>query len=250
MTTLRCTRLMTNLAGHDMESVLDAFHAVDDDRPTCFIAYTIKGYGLPFAGHKDNHAGLMNPDQMASFQRSMAVSPGSRMGSVRRARSFAGAARRLSRSVPLAALGGRAARRRRRCAVPPSLPVASRRTAIDAGSLRPAAGRHRRRRQRPRRAHRDDLARCHGLDQSRALGQSPRHFRPRRARRHVSRGEGRLGAALGDGAAGPAHRARHRREQSLSAAGGARPRRHRSSARGCCRSARSTIRSSSAASMR
>ncbi len=26
-----------------------------------FIAYTVKGYGLPFAGHKDNHAGLMNP---------------------------------------------------------------------------------------------------------------------------------------------------------------------------------------------
>jgi pyruvate dehydrogenase E1 component len=69
-------RLMTNLAGHDMESVLDAFHAVQDDQPTCFIAYTIKGYGLPFAGHKDNHAGLMNRDQMAQFQRSMGVAEG------------------------------------------------------------------------------------------------------------------------------------------------------------------------------
>ena len=69
-------RLMTNLAGHDMGSVLDAFHAVTDDRPTCFIAYTIKGYGLPFAGHKDNHAGLMNPQQMALFQESMAVPAG------------------------------------------------------------------------------------------------------------------------------------------------------------------------------
>ena len=69
-------RLMTNLAGHDMGSVLDAFHAVTDDRPTCFIAYTIKGYGLPFAGHKDNHAGLMNPEQMALFQESMAVPAG------------------------------------------------------------------------------------------------------------------------------------------------------------------------------
>jgi len=61
--------LMTNLGGHDMETVLEAFHAVEDDQPTCFIAYTIKGLGLPFAGHKDNHAGLMNPDQMAEFQR-------------------------------------------------------------------------------------------------------------------------------------------------------------------------------------
>jgi pyruvate dehydrogenase E1 component len=69
-------RLMTNLAGHDLESILGAFHAIEDDRPTCFIAYTIKGYGLPFAGHKDNHAGLMNPDQMTAFQRSMEVGEG------------------------------------------------------------------------------------------------------------------------------------------------------------------------------
>ena len=68
--------LMTNLAGHDMEAVLDAFHSIADDRPTCFIAYTIKGYGLPLAGHKDNHAGLMNPAQMASFQTNMRVPPG------------------------------------------------------------------------------------------------------------------------------------------------------------------------------
>ncbi|MGH7098504.1 MAG: transketolase, partial [Stellaceae bacterium] len=69
-------RLMTNLAGHDLESVLAAFHTVADDRPTCFIAYTIKGYGLPFAGHKDNHAGLMNREQMATFQRAMQVPQG------------------------------------------------------------------------------------------------------------------------------------------------------------------------------
>jgi len=60
--------LMTNLGGHDMDSVLEAFHGVDDDRPRCFVAYTIKGYGLPLAGHKDNHAGLMTPDQMEDFR--------------------------------------------------------------------------------------------------------------------------------------------------------------------------------------
>src|SRR5207248_9194133 len=42
-------RLMTNLAGHDLQSLLDAFGKVDDAAPICFIAYTIKGYGLPFA---------------------------------------------------------------------------------------------------------------------------------------------------------------------------------------------------------
>jgi pyruvate dehydrogenase E1 component len=60
--------LMTNLGGHDMESVLEAFHGVDGDEPTCFIAYTVKGFGLPFAGHKDNHAGLMSVAQMQSLR--------------------------------------------------------------------------------------------------------------------------------------------------------------------------------------
>jgi pyruvate dehydrogenase E1 component len=73
---VQLARLMTNLAGHDMAAVLDAFHAVADDRPTCFIAYTIKGFGLPFAGHKDNHAGLMNLDQMAAFRAAMVVGEG------------------------------------------------------------------------------------------------------------------------------------------------------------------------------
>ena len=69
-------RLMTNLAGHDMQAVLDAFESVSDDRPTCFIAYTIKGQGLPFAGHKDNHSGLMTLDQMAAFRKGMGVADG------------------------------------------------------------------------------------------------------------------------------------------------------------------------------
>ncbi len=70
-------KLMTNLAGHDIESVLEAFRAAsDDDVPTCFIAYTIKGFGLPFAGHKDNHAGLLNPAQMAQLKDEMRIADG------------------------------------------------------------------------------------------------------------------------------------------------------------------------------
>src|ERR1700737_3920475 len=69
-------RLMTNLAGHDLPSLLDAFGSIDHDRPTCFICYTVKGYGLPFAGHKDNHAGLMTPAQMESLRIAMGVRPG------------------------------------------------------------------------------------------------------------------------------------------------------------------------------
>src|SRR5262249_54815025 len=69
-------RLMTNLAGHDLPSLLEAFGQVDHDRPICFICYTIKGFGLPFAGHKDNHAGLMTPAQMESFRQAMRIRPG------------------------------------------------------------------------------------------------------------------------------------------------------------------------------
>ena len=69
-------RLMTNLAGHDIESMIEAFERCDDDQPTLFIAYTIKGFGLPFAGHKDNHAGLMNPTQMASLREIMGIREG------------------------------------------------------------------------------------------------------------------------------------------------------------------------------
>ncbi|HEX3710566.1 MAG TPA: transketolase [Pseudolabrys sp.] len=68
--------LMNNLGGHDLPSVLDAFRAADNDKPTCFIAYTIKGFGLPMAGHKDNHAGLMTPAQMEVFRKAMGVREG------------------------------------------------------------------------------------------------------------------------------------------------------------------------------
>ncbi|ODT89937.1 MAG: transketolase [Phenylobacterium sp. SCN 70-31] len=68
--------LMTNLGGHDLEALLDLFRSVDDDRPRLFIIYTIKGYGLPFQGHKDNHSGLMTVAQMAAYQDAMGVPAG------------------------------------------------------------------------------------------------------------------------------------------------------------------------------
>ena len=40
-------RLMGNLGGHDLPSLIEAFDAAaTHDRPTCFICYTIKGSGL------------------------------------------------------------------------------------------------------------------------------------------------------------------------------------------------------------
>ena len=68
--------LMTNLGGHCMETLIDAFDGAKDDKPTLFIAYTVKGFGLPFAGHKDNHAGLMNPSQIEALRASMGIEEG------------------------------------------------------------------------------------------------------------------------------------------------------------------------------
>ncbi|MDH3658611.1 MAG: transketolase [Alphaproteobacteria bacterium] len=68
--------LMLNLGGHCVETLVEAFDAIDHDRPTAFLAYTIKGWGTPLAGHKDNHAGLMTPDQMAAFQADMGIPKG------------------------------------------------------------------------------------------------------------------------------------------------------------------------------
>ncbi len=68
--------LMNNLGGHDLAAITEAFDAVKDDKPRCFVAYTIKGYGLPIAGHKDNHAGMMTPEQMAAFQQQNGIAAG------------------------------------------------------------------------------------------------------------------------------------------------------------------------------
>ncbi|MEO7564714.1 MAG: transketolase [Sphingomicrobium sp.] len=72
--------LFADLGGHCMDSLVEAFDAAQDDVPTLFIAWTIKGHGLPFAGHKDNHAGLMNPTQMAALSASMGVRDGHEWG--------------------------------------------------------------------------------------------------------------------------------------------------------------------------
>ncbi|MDP3736441.1 MAG: transketolase [Hyphomonadaceae bacterium] len=96
--------LMTNLGGHDLATILEAFEAAaEDDAPTAFVAYTIKGHGLPFAGHKDNHAGLMNLAQMATFQSQCGVSPGEEW------EKFAG----MENPGPIAAYLDEVARRRR-----------------------------------------------------------------------------------------------------------------------------------------
>ena len=68
--------LMENLGGNCVETMAETFAAIDHDRPICFLAYTIKGWGTPIAGHKDNHGGLMTRKQMEGWQRHMGVPQG------------------------------------------------------------------------------------------------------------------------------------------------------------------------------
>lgn len=69
-------QLMIGLGGHCIETLTEAFDACQDDVPTLFIAYTVKGFGLPLQGHKDNHAGLMTPAQVEALRQSMGVPEG------------------------------------------------------------------------------------------------------------------------------------------------------------------------------
>ena len=155
-----------------METLVEAFDAAQDDVPTLFIAWTIKGFGLPFAGHKDNHSGLMNPTQMAALRDAMGVREGheweplegvgdnarpgveallerSRIAREKRSRSFG--------SVTVPAIPAPAGEEQ-------STQAAFGRILLD---LAKAGG-------DARRPHRHHLARRHRLDQPRRLGQPAR----------------------------------------------------------------------------
>ncbi len=63
-------QIVTNLGGHDLGVLLDAYRACDavSDRPSVVFAYTIKGWGLPIAGDPLNHAALLTADQIAELR--------------------------------------------------------------------------------------------------------------------------------------------------------------------------------------
>jgi pyruvate dehydrogenase E1 component len=70
-------QLMTNLGGHDLECITSSFEAArQHDRPVCFLAYTIKGNGLPLAGHKDNHSGLLTTAQIETWRDELGIRAG------------------------------------------------------------------------------------------------------------------------------------------------------------------------------
>lgn len=95
--------LMADLGGHDMPTLLEAFESrANDPRPTVFIAYTVKGFGLPLQGHKDNHAGLMTEAQMAAFRAANGVRAGHEWDKFEGAHLPAGEIEAFLKAVPFA----------------------------------------------------------------------------------------------------------------------------------------------------
>ena len=62
--------LLGDLGGHDLRELLAAFQAADAEsgRPTVLFAYTMKGWGLPFAGDPLNHSALLSPAQVDALR--------------------------------------------------------------------------------------------------------------------------------------------------------------------------------------
>ena len=74
--TLDQLQRLRGLGGHCIETLMNTFDSANDELPTMFITYTVKSYGPPLAGHKDNHSGMMNPAQMDQFRASMGINAG------------------------------------------------------------------------------------------------------------------------------------------------------------------------------
>ncbi len=213
--------LMSNLGGHDMASMIEAFEAIDHDRPVCFIAYTIKGVGLPMQGHKDNHAGLMTVAQMEKWRGAQNIRPGHEWD------KFEGLSQPPAELEAFLAAAPFNQEGRRRLTAP----------VIDgARNNSPSSRRHRCRRNRalgwcsmnsraaianwPRGSSPRRL--MSPFDEFRRLGQPPRPVCQGREPRPVPAGENPLDLQLGLFAEGSASGTRHRRDEPVHHALGAR----------------------------
>lgn len=62
---LELKKLIADLGGHDLNVLRGALSAADAAQgPAVIFAYTIKGWGLPIAGHPTNHSALLTSAQM------------------------------------------------------------------------------------------------------------------------------------------------------------------------------------------
>jgi pyruvate dehydrogenase E1 component len=70
--------VVTNLGGHDLAELLAVLAQTNEEprRPTIIFAYTVKGWGLPIAGHPLNHSQLLSTEQIATLAARLGIRPG------------------------------------------------------------------------------------------------------------------------------------------------------------------------------
>ena len=69
--------VLANLGGHDLSELVTVLEEAAQDRgqPTIIFAYTIKGWGLPIAGHPLNHSMLLTENQRAGVREQLGIDP-------------------------------------------------------------------------------------------------------------------------------------------------------------------------------
>ena len=81
--TTSCARAFRDLGGHDVGKLIEAYRAVQHDRPTVIFAYTIKGWSLPIEGHPENHSALLTHEQFEELAKELGADAGRPVGAVR-----------------------------------------------------------------------------------------------------------------------------------------------------------------------
>jgi len=68
-------KLVTDLGGHDLPTVIEALEAADADRdrPSVIFAYTHKGWGLPIQGNARNHAAVLSSEQVEELRAELGI---------------------------------------------------------------------------------------------------------------------------------------------------------------------------------
>ena len=174
-------RLMSNLGGHDLPSLLARLRepSTTTGRP-CSSPTRSRASACPSPGHKDNHAGPPHAGPDGGVSRLGERPPRPRMGPVRGAAPAAGGARALSRDGAVQREGHAALRARRAIPVPTTLPTPKQAAMSTQQGFGLILSELARSNEPLADAHRHDLARRDGLDQSRRLGQPARPFCARR----------------------------------------------------------------------
>jgi pyruvate dehydrogenase E1 component len=100
--------LVTDLGGHDLAQLLEAYAECDavTDRPSVVFAYTVKGFGLPIAGHPRNHSALLTGEQIDALRSRTGLDPATewdRIDPASPAGIWVGARRELLARVPRSA---------------------------------------------------------------------------------------------------------------------------------------------------